>query len=226
MPMPEQKNPIPESGQAFRDMYANMVVNRISKGYEHATLGPNLHPVRWRNGQHNFAGLASLGVRPEDVVVDYGCGTLRIGLNFIDYLEPGNYVGLDIDQRILDIGLDILYDEQIEKKPVLKVISDETIQEIAKLKPRLIFSKGVVHHVPPADLTEYFSNIGALIQSDDCQALICHRTGQTTSQVSGVSWEYSFEDLRQAAKNSQLTLRPFPALGPMKKAWYELVKGV
>lgn len=222
--MSGEKNQWPDSGEAFRKMYANMVVNRIKKGYIHATLGPKLQPFRWENARNNCAGLMALGIKPSDVVVDYGCGTLRIGRFFINELDAGNYIGLDIDQRILDIGREILDPEQVAKEPQLKVISGDTLRQAADLKPRLIFAKGVIHHVPPADLDECLANIGSLIQGDECQALICHNVGDTSKQVTAVSWEYSFSDLAESATRNDLLLKPFPALGPKNKSWYQLSK--
>ena len=43
--------------------------------------------------QLNF--LKDQGMAPRDVLLDIGCGTLRLGRLAIDYLDPGNYWGAD-----------------------------------------------------------------------------------------------------------------------------------
>lgn len=40
-------------------------------------------------------------------MLDVGCGCLRIGVRLIDYLEPGNYYGVDRSREMLDAGYDI-----------------------------------------------------------------------------------------------------------------------
>jgi 2-polyprenyl-3-methyl-5-hydroxy-6-metoxy-1,4-benzoquinol methylase len=44
------------------------------------------------------------GLRPQHSLLDIGCGSLLGGVRFIRYLEAGNYVGVDIDQSLLDGG--------------------------------------------------------------------------------------------------------------------------
>jgi len=55
---------------------------------------------RWvRNGQLlKRALIEDLGLQPNDRVLEVGCGGGRQALALADYLEPGGYVGLDIDE--------------------------------------------------------------------------------------------------------------------------------
>jgi hypothetical protein len=90
--------------------------------------------------------LIDLGTVKSDVVVDYGCGTLRVGKTLIEYLEPSCFVGLSIDHRVLDTGRAMLSPGLAEEeKPILGVITDEMLDTIASIWPRWIFSKGVIH---------------------------------------------------------------------------------
>jgi SAM-dependent methyltransferase len=47
------------------------------------------------------------GLKPEHSLLDIGCGSLRGGVPFIRYLETGNYIGVDINQSLLDAGFDV-----------------------------------------------------------------------------------------------------------------------
>jgi len=55
---------------------------------------------RWeRNGRLLKRALVEdMGLRPNDRVLEVGCGGGRQALGLADYLEPGGYVGLDIDE--------------------------------------------------------------------------------------------------------------------------------
>lgn len=55
--------------------------------------------------QRNF--LISEGLLPEHRLLDVGCGALRGGVHFIEYLDKNNYYGTDISQDLLDAGYEI-----------------------------------------------------------------------------------------------------------------------
>ena len=77
---------------------------RLAARAGHNSLGPRIKKERVESAERAFHSLVALGVRPGDKFVDYGCGTLRLGVLFIEYLEPDHYFGLDIDERILTRG--------------------------------------------------------------------------------------------------------------------------
>jgi SAM-dependent methyltransferase len=45
------------------------------------------------------------GLKPEHCLLDIGCGSLRAGRLFIDYLDPGNYLGVDYDKQLVKDGI-------------------------------------------------------------------------------------------------------------------------
>jgi cyclopropane fatty-acyl-phospholipid synthase-like methyltransferase len=52
--------------------------------------------------------LSQLGLKPDMKLVDLGCGTLRVGLQLIAYLDQGNYVGIDIDPGTIKAGNELV----------------------------------------------------------------------------------------------------------------------
>lgn len=46
--------------------------------------------------------LISAGLRPNDTLVDFGCGTGRLALHAVPYLSHGRYIGTDVSSTMLD----------------------------------------------------------------------------------------------------------------------------
>jgi ubiquinone/menaquinone biosynthesis C-methylase UbiE len=55
-------------------------------------------------GALQFEFLLRQGLLPFHTLVDVGCGALRCGIPIIQYLEEGNYYGLDINASLLEAG--------------------------------------------------------------------------------------------------------------------------
>jgi SAM-dependent methyltransferase len=55
-------------------------------------------------GVLQFEYLRSQGLQPEHYLLDVGCGSLRAGVRFAQYLRPGHYYGVDADSDLLRRG--------------------------------------------------------------------------------------------------------------------------
>jgi len=191
-------------GQSFREFYAENAVTALEKG--HNSLGPHLKPGRQEKARRTFNNLVSRGISPDDTFVDYGCGTLRVGALLIEFLEADRYIGLDIDKRILSAGIAQLAPELISRKrPVLEVISPESLSRVAARQPRWVCSNGVLQHVPPAELNEYFSNLSILIHAGAIGFLKAP-LGPNTKQVAPKGWVHDFTQLRTIAEKHDMQL--------------------
>ncbi len=69
--------------------------------------------------------LRSNGLQPGHRLLDVGCGSLRGGLHFIEYLEPGNYVGVDRSKRLVDAGRGELRDTGLDSRRPTLVVNEE-----------------------------------------------------------------------------------------------------
>ncbi len=58
-------------------------------------------------GKLQFQFLVEQGLESTHRFLDIGCGSLRGGLQFIPYLDPGNYWGIDNNQGLIDAGWEI-----------------------------------------------------------------------------------------------------------------------
>jgi SAM-dependent methyltransferase len=65
-------------------------------------------------GGFQLALLKHFGLEPRDRLVDYGCGPIRAGRFFVDFLEAGNYHGYDFNPSFVAIAR-----AEIEATPAL-----------------------------------------------------------------------------------------------------------
>jgi SAM-dependent methyltransferase len=193
----QKQNP----SRPLREFYAERAERKMRRGKPHRTLGANMRNRDFGiSGKTFFEKLVEFsGLKPGDACVDYGCGTLRIGIHLIEYLDPGRYWGFDVSDFLLDQGRELIGERLIEeKRPNLRIISPAAIEEAAAAKPKLLFSNRVLNHVQPEELSEYFSNLLKMIGSSG-QAVVTGKwsTGETVPIRSGKSWAYSVPTLQE-----------------------------
>jgi len=68
----------------------------------HALVGPGDLWSMKRRFQICF--LRQMGLLPSQKLLDLGCGTLRGGIPIIDYLDHGNYTGVEVRKQVLEEG--------------------------------------------------------------------------------------------------------------------------
>jgi hypothetical protein len=180
----QQLNP----GAKFKAYFSEIVRSDLKRGKPHPSLG-----VRSRD---KVPWLRTFGLRPDDVCVDYGCGTLRVGVHAMRYLGRGAFWGLELDQALLDRGRSLIEVELLDRKsPNLRLISPETVQEAASRRPALVISLKVLIHVHPDELHEYFHHILTIV-GDSGKAIITGKWSPSqTFQFSSHCWAHSLDHL-------------------------------
>jgi SAM-dependent methyltransferase len=110
-------------------------------------------------GELQFNFLLKQGLRPDQHFLDIGCGCLRGGLHFIDYLQAGHYFGIDINQELLDAGTKELTGYNLtHKNPVLVEMGDF---EFSKLRQNFDYAlaQSVFTHLPLNSIVRCIMNI-------------------------------------------------------------------
>ena len=177
----------------FSDYFAEIVRPGLQRGQAHPTLGRNLPGSAFGEAAgKTLKMLIANGLNKDDVCVDYGCGTLRVGVHVIKYLQRGAYWGLDVDEAVLEEGRKLVGNSLLtDKAPHLHVISPRSIAEAAAAKPKILFSVSVLVHVAPEDLKKYFENILTIIDDSGVAIIRGRWSCSETVQFSGQSWAHS-----------------------------------
>jgi hypothetical protein len=152
-------------GQSYAQFYVEETRRQIDAGLmTHTNIGLDVDiDFMKKRAQRILESFKQAGCQPHHVVVDYGCGSLWIGEAFMDYLEPGNYVGLDVADSFYAEGLTRFPDGYVaDRRPMLRVISPDSLREVRDRKPDFILSTGVLMHVAPENLADYFAGVTAV----------------------------------------------------------------
>jgi hypothetical protein len=176
------------------------------KGRSEPTARLIFETIAYARSLWTFQTLIKQGLRKNDVLVDYGCGQMRIGIHAIRYLGPEAYWGFDIAESQLEAGRQRLGSKLLSgKKPHLCIISSRTIKDCIAAGPNFVCSIDVMNRVPAEDLQEYLRNITLLTGSSGKAIIRCRWSNATTFQF-GQNWAYPLQKLRNIVSHEAARL--------------------
>ncbi len=145
--------------------YAQRTLGRLARGELRDTLGAEVRDeaATRRKAEQWLARLVELGLRPDHVCVEYGCGSLWCAEPVIRHLQPARFIGLDVTDGFYTLGRRRIEPLLSEKAVRLGVITRQTLADVAASKPDFVFSHRVLHHVPRRGLARYVRNVCALL---------------------------------------------------------------
>lgn len=190
---------------SFAQFYARLIAARLARGGAHKTLGtrrywtglsplsaPLLDPADFRKrGRKDFDWFLRRNLRRDMTCIDYGCGSLRVGQHFIEYLDSGRYLGLDIIDSFYRDGMAMIDGKVIARsQPRFLVIGGEALQRASAAKADLIFATAVIQHVPPQELNMFFGNVIALMHATSI-AIVHYKTALVTARIGANAWGHA-----------------------------------
>jgi hypothetical protein len=110
-------------------------MSQVSTPPSRAGLGGNDSEVPWHRqavgglwdevGKLQFDFMTRQGLLPSHRLLDVGCGSMRGGVHFVGYLDPGNYYGVDASADLLAAGLEELRKAKLsQRSPHLRHTAD------------------------------------------------------------------------------------------------------
>jgi len=176
--------------------YYRAVMKSDAARSDEGAVGSHTHDSWLKIGQMQFDYLVSHGLAPGMRMLEIGCGNLRAGRLFIDYLEPGGYYGIDISPDILlaaqrtlaDIGLP-------EKLPHLTLVQDLKLAFLPAGHFDVVHAHSVFSHSPVEVIGECLAHIGRVMQPDGFFDFTFDRTDGAEHQVLREDFYYRTETL-------------------------------
>ncbi|MCF7970792.1 MAG: class I SAM-dependent methyltransferase [Methylococcaceae bacterium] len=110
-------------------------------------------------GRLQFEFIKNAGLNPNHKLLDIGCGCLRGGIHFIDYLNEGNYYGLDINSSLIEAGKIELEEAGLTKKNPNLIVNDSFLFENFNTKFDFMISISVFTHLPMNIIIRCLKNV-------------------------------------------------------------------
>lgn len=192
--------------------YERRVLERMARGELIETLGVHVRDEARtrRRAEQWLAVLVEFGLRSDHLCVEYGCGSLWCAEPVIRHLLPGGFIGLDATDRFYEFGRQRLGSLLTEKRVRLGVISRRRLAEVAALKPDLVYSHKVLHHVPRRALARYVRNLASLL---DERTILVIEHARPLSDRSLKGKRYGADDIqRYLPRNWRCRQEPFGLL--------------
>ena len=187
------KNP----GVSFTKMQMEKTAESLQKGKAHPTLGRNIidHTDWWTAGASTFAHYMKLfPIAQSSRVIDYGCGSLRVGAHFIRYLDPGCYFGLELAKGLYEIGEEVIGPELIaEKRPRLGLTETTALDDAIAFGADFVYSTAVAFHVHPDEMALYCANLIRLSAKPGATVFFDVKTSETPLRYRERSWSWPVE---------------------------------
>jgi ubiquinone/menaquinone biosynthesis C-methylase UbiE len=159
-------------------------------------------------GQVQFDYLREHGLEAGMRMLEIGCGNLRAGRLFIDYLDAGNYYGIDISPDILLAALDTISTYGLQDKlPRLALVDDLKLSFLPDRAFDVVHAHSVFSHSPIEVIDECLRHVGRVMAPGAFFDFTLHVTGGSEHQVLHEDFYYRAETLTRLAAQSGLQVR-------------------
>ena len=159
-------------------------------------------------GQMQLSYLVKHGLVPTDRILEIGCGNLRAGRFLIDYLEPGNYYGIDISPEILLSAQQVIVQDRLQSKvPQLTFTNDLTLAFLPAGYFNVVHANSVFTHCPIEIIEECFAHVGRVMAPGAIFDFTFYRTNDTGYHVYHEDFYYRTETLIGLAAKHGLAAR-------------------
>lgn len=182
---------------SFAQYFMKPEGERLRRGAHHHSLGKNIDGRGedndfWQAGAHKATKyIRTAQVTPQSRVIEYGCGSLRIGAHFIRFLEPGNFFGLDVIEDFYEIGKELIGPQLLqEKAPRFGVIGTEAVAEAEAFQADLVFCSAVCVHVHPSEIASYFHTLTRLCRKPRARLLFDTSLSEAPLRYRHRSWAW------------------------------------
>jgi SAM-dependent methyltransferase len=202
-------------GASYTKYQMEKIAENLKRGASHPTLGRNIdgHDDWWEAGAASYRHYRKLfPIRDDSRVIDYGCGSLRVGAHFIRHLDPGCYFGLELASGLYEIGQEVIGEAMIaEKQPRFGLIGTPAVDSAAAFNADFVYSTSVAFHVAPDELDLYHANLVKLTAKPGATLFFDTKISEKPFRYRERAWAWPLEMYRTALAPLTLVREVFMA---------------
>ncbi len=203
--------------KAINDFYERQLTPEEIAAGEHRTfVGGLWHEI----GALQFEFLRQSGLLPHHRLLDIGCGALRCGIPIIEYLDSGNYYGVDINASLVEAGKHELEQKGLTSKQPHLLVNDKFEFDRFGISFDFAIAQSVFTHLDMNLIVRCFVQTRKALKSDGTFfstfflapfpghiATIKHQPGGTVTNFDTDPFHYSFREIEWLAEISGLSAR-------------------
>jgi SAM-dependent methyltransferase len=196
-----------KTGDDHVSYYRAVMKHDTAKGPESA-VGSATHDRWLALGQMQFDYLVKHGLAPDDRMLEIGCGNLRAGRLFIEYLDTAHYHGIDISPEILLAAQETLVSQGLrDKLPYLTLVHDLRLAHLPDHHFTVVHAHSVFSHSPVSVIDECLAHVGRILAPGGLFDFTYNRTEGTEHQVLHEDFYYRTGTLVALAESHGLRAR-------------------
>lgn len=170
-----------------------------------AAVGSKTRESWLKIGQMQFDYLIKHGLKPDMRMLEIGCGNLRAGRLFIDYLDSGNYYGTDISPDILLAAQKTVGEYGLQRKmPYIALVSDLKLDFLPDDHFDLVHAHSVFSHSPLPVIDECLTHVGRIMTPGGIFDFTFDKTEGSEHQVLREDFYYRAQTLIDLARSHGL----------------------
>lgn len=220
-------------GGSYLTFYEELMDRRATKGVW--LTKPPEAVTGWPTDPHrNFAPKFFVDhgyMTPQTEFLDYGCGGVATGVNFIKVLDVGKYVGCDISSEVLRVGQDWITKYGLEsKRPTLIHVPDGNLGALGDRKFDMIYAQEVIVHLRPEIVKKLIRDIWTFLKPGGSFFLTYSDTGRDKQYKYGSRvrvFHYNVEFFKECAEGLPLEVSQvteFDGQAYRKKSYLKLLR--
>jgi ubiquinone/menaquinone biosynthesis C-methylase UbiE len=162
------------AGRPWRKFYAFML-NRderkttmkgiLAQPRSRSGKGGTLYDVK--RGEYHAEYLKRHGLQPTHRILDFGCGYGRTAIPLLRYLEPGNYVGVELSAARARLAREFVEIEKLEDRRPKFIVSDDThLRYLNDKSIDAFWAQSVFTHMPEDDSAEVLKALHRVLKPD------------------------------------------------------------
>jgi SAM-dependent methyltransferase len=147
--------------------YRQVMADDVARKTPYGAVGTEDHDAWLALGNKQFTYLRARGLRPDHRMLEIGCGNLRAGWRFIEFLAEGAYTGVDISPEILLAAQDTLVERALQaKRPHLMIVNEMTFKALPDDHFDVVHAHSVFSHTPVEIIEAAFMGVRRVIRED------------------------------------------------------------